>query len=105
MWWKELAAYPTAKEKICHLKKMLDDAGMSGRYSNEKAKQIKESRELAAELEAVEEFNERWGQSEGEDERKKGANDSDANDEAEEPKKRLPKGFIDFGDSGDEGSD
>ena len=34
---------------------------MSGRFSAEKAKQIKEARELAAEIEAAKEFNNQFG--------------------------------------------
>lgn len=34
---------------------------MTGRYSNEKAKRIKEERELAADLEAVQEGAKVWG--------------------------------------------
>lgn len=40
---------------------MLEDVGMTGRYSQEKATQIKEARELAADIEAVKEGNEKWG--------------------------------------------
>lgn len=40
---------------------MLTDAGMTGRFSVEKASQIKEARELAADIEAVQEGAERWG--------------------------------------------
>ena len=108
MWHRELANCSTDKAKIKHLKGMLEDAGMTGRYSNEKAQKIKDQRELAAELEAVKEYDEKWGQSEGDDNRK----DEDDEDEKagdtkgdEPPKRRLPKGLIDFGDSGDDGSD
>lgn len=61
VWGKELKPFETQNAKISHLKSMLSDAGMSGRYSNEKAAQIKEARELAADLEAVQEGNELWG--------------------------------------------
>ena len=82
-------------------KKMLDDIGMSGRFSAEKAKQIKEARELKAELEAVEEFNEQWGHDSA-------GSGSEVEEEVDKPKetvqKRKPKGLVDFGDS-DEDSD
>lgn len=55
MWHRELAPYDTPKAKISHLKGMLKDAGMEGRYSVEKAKKIKEERELRADLEMVQE--------------------------------------------------
>ena len=61
MWWKELKPYESSKAKIKHLKDMLSDIGMTGRYSQEKASQIKEARELAADIEAVKEGAERWG--------------------------------------------
>lgn len=67
VWGKELKPYETQNAKISHLKSMLADVGMTGRFSNEKAAQIKEARELAADIEAVQEGNERWGK-DGEDE-------------------------------------
>jgi hypothetical protein len=104
IWAIELKKLDTNKAKIKHLKKMLEDIGMTGRYSMEKARQIKESRELAVELEAAKEFNQKWGQ--------KGSGDEDEDDEDEEeekkdapPRRLKPRGLIDFGDSGDEGSD
>ncbi|KAG6357666.1 hypothetical protein INS49_013545 [Diaporthe citri] len=50
-----------AKAKIRHLRGMLRDVGMDGRFSEAKAREIKERRELAAELEAVNEMNDLWG--------------------------------------------
>ena len=64
MWWKELQPYETSKAKIRHLKEMLAEAGMSGRYSLEKASQIREERELKADLEAVQEGARIWGKGE-----------------------------------------
>ncbi|KIW15084.1 hypothetical protein PV08_07871 [Exophiala spinifera] len=61
LWGKELKPYETSRAKIKHLKDMLADVGMTGRYSIEKANQIKEARELAADIEAVQEGAERWG--------------------------------------------
>jgi hypothetical protein len=61
LWGKELKPYESSKAKIKHLKEMLSEAGMSGRYSVEKASQIKEQRELRADIEAVQEGAERWG--------------------------------------------
>ncbi|KAK4940186.1 hypothetical protein LTR10_019614 [Elasticomyces elasticus] len=73
VWGKELKPYETSKAKIKHLKDMLADAGMTGRYSVEKANQIKEARELAADIEAVQEGAERWGaDEEGEGEKSDG---------------------------------
>lgn len=50
-----------AKAKVRHLRGMLRDVGMDGRFSEAKAREIKERRELAAELEAVNEMNDLWG--------------------------------------------
>ncbi|KAF7591165.1 hypothetical protein BBP40_001939, partial [Aspergillus hancockii] len=61
MWARELAPYATSKAKIKHLKEMLNEAGMDGRYSVEKAKRIKEERELKADLKMVQEGAKRWG--------------------------------------------
>lgn len=87
MWHRELAPYDNSKAKIGHLKKLLADAGMTGRYSIEKANQIKEERELQADLEAVQEGARQWGKAEGEEE-----------DNSVRPKKRLARGLqeLDF---------
>ena len=61
LWGKELKPYETSREKIKHLRDLLAEIGMTGRYSQEKAAQIREARELAADIEAVTEGNERWG--------------------------------------------
>lgn len=61
IWGIYLKPYETPKAKIKHLKEMLADAGMTGRYSQEKAREIKEARELAADIEAVQEGEQRWG--------------------------------------------
>ena len=61
MWGRELAKFSTTQERINHLRGMLAEIGMTGRYSNEKAKKIKEERELAADLEAVQEGAKAWG--------------------------------------------
>lgn len=82
MWHRELAPYDNSKAKIGHLKKLLADAGMTGRYSIEKANQIKEERELRADLEAVQEGARQWGKAESEEE-----------DDSGRPKRRLAKGL------------
>ena len=60
---------------------------MDGRYSVEKARQIKEARELAADLEAVKDFDERWGSKEGEE-----------HDGAGTRKRGAAKLLVDFSD-------
>ncbi|KAF9696746.1 hypothetical protein EKO04_005361 [Ascochyta lentis] len=64
VWSKELAKFDTSKEKIRHLKEMLSDAGMDGRFSDEKAAKIKEKREFAKDLEAIQEGEASWGNTE-----------------------------------------
>ncbi|KAF9892952.1 hypothetical protein FE257_000544 [Aspergillus nanangensis] len=81
MWWRELAPFETPKAKIQHLKDMLKDIGMGGRYSLEKARQIREERELQADLEQVQEGAKLWGKdSAGED------------SESGRPRRRLHRG-------------
>lgn len=98
MWHKELAPYDTPKAKINHLKDMLKNAGMDGRYSAEKAKQIKDQREFKADLEAVQEGAKKWGQSD----------ESEESDRSErKPKRRLAKGLkeLDFLADDDDGEE
>ena len=87
MWYKELAPFETSKAKMRHLKEMISDAGMTGRYSAEKASEIKESRELQADLEAVQAGAKQWGTAESEGE-----------DESGRPRRRLARGLqgLDF---------
>ena len=89
MWHKELAPYDNPKGKIKHLKQMLTDVGMTGRYSKEKAEQIREECELKADLEAVQEGDKAWGKSSGEESEE--AVDS-------KPRRRLARGLqgLDF---------
>lgn len=61
VWGKELKPFETPRDKIRHLKSILSDVGMTGRFSEDKARQIKEERELKADLEAVQEGNHAWG--------------------------------------------
>lgn len=102
LWYKELAKYETPKAKVKHLKDMLKDAGMDGRYSIEKANSIKEARELAADLEAVQEGAKKWGHGDGSGEEDEEDEESVA--AAPLPKRRAAAAtrFVDFGDSGEE---
>lgn len=94
MWFRELAPYNTPKAKIRHLKEMLSEAGMTGRYSQEKATQIREERELKADTEAVQAGAKQWGKVESGEE-----------DEGR-PRRRVARGLqeLDFlkDDDGDE---
>lgn len=92
LWGKELAPFDTPKAKIKHLKGMLEDAGMKGRPSQEKASQIREERELKADLELIKEGAKHWG-TQGEDE----------GEDDEKPRRRLNRGHqsLAFLDSDD----
>lgn len=57
----ELSKCDTDKEKINVLKGMLKDVGMDGKYSVEKAAKIKEAREFAKDLAAIQEAEAHWG--------------------------------------------
>lgn len=123
LWHRELARYDSARDKIRHLTAMLTEVGMTGRFSADKARQIKEARELAADLEAAKEFEDKWGTEGGSNGRKrrsrtsvkaKVVTDDEDDDDADEEqasdgvstkKPSIPKGLVDFGFSGDEGSD
>ncbi|TFB06552.1 hypothetical protein CCMA1212_000123 [Trichoderma ghanense] len=66
LWHNELKQYgDNANAKIRHLKKMLADVGMDGRFSEAKAREIKEMRELQADVEAAQEMDRLWGTSSG----------------------------------------
>lgn len=66
LWHNELKKYgDDARAKIRHLKKMLADIGMDGRFSEAKAREIRETRELLAEAEAAQEMNALWGMDAG----------------------------------------
>lgn len=102
LWHKELAGYDTPKAKINHLRKLLADVGMTGRFSEAKARQIKAERELKAESLAVQDFATRWGQVSEDEE------DEQKVDGSKVKQRRLAKGLreLDFlGDVGGEETD
>jgi hypothetical protein len=106
MWFRELAPYDSPKAKIKHLQNMLKDAGMEGRYSIEKANQIREERELKADLEMVQEGAKRWGTRSG----NKGSDDEEEEEEEEDeeevkPRRRLARGLKNFAFLGDDGEE
>ncbi|OBT49123.1 hypothetical protein VE00_00151 [Pseudogymnoascus sp. WSF 3629] len=62
IWQFELKDYgDDSKAKIRHLKGMLKEVGMEGRFSEARAREIKEMRELAQDVEAVTEGAKLWG--------------------------------------------
>ncbi|KAI5122483.1 hypothetical protein M0805_001393 [Coniferiporia weirii] len=60
IWSKELKDCETPSSQIAHLRRMLSDLGMKGRFSMEQAKSIKEKRELAKEMDDVQEFAQKF---------------------------------------------
>jgi hypothetical protein len=62
IWQFELKKYgDDTKAKIKHLQSALKEAGMVGRFSEARAREIKEMRELMADVEAVKEGEKSWG--------------------------------------------
>jgi hypothetical protein len=86
LWHRELAPYDNPKAKIRHLKQMLIDIGMTGRYSAEKASKIRETRELQADLEDVQAGAKQWGV------------ESEEESGVPKPRRRLARGLenLDF---------
>lgn len=84
LWGKELAPYDTPKLKIRHLRDMLSKIGMTGRFSAERAKQIREERELKADLEEVQEGAKLWGKEET------------GEDTSVKPRRRLARSFLEL---------
>ncbi|OJD25461.1 hypothetical protein ACJ73_03171 [Blastomyces percursus] len=84
MWFRELAPYDTPRAKVKHLRQMLKDAGMEGRFSLEKAKAIMEARELQADLEVVREGAKRWGTN---------VSDEEEAGNGVRPQRRVARGF------------
>jgi hypothetical protein len=107
------------KAKIRHLKRLLQDAGMDGRFSEAKAREIKERRELAADLEAVTAMDQAWGAGTGRASRSRASasagasktkmiveSDNEKSEEEEEEKATFSRsrgrGHTDFAFLGDE---
>lgn len=65
LWHHELKGCDDARAKVRHLKRMLTDVGIEGRFSEAKAREIKETRELLADAEAAQEMNRLWGMDSG----------------------------------------
>jgi hypothetical protein len=87
IWQFELKKFDGDKAKIRHLQGMLKDIGMTGRFSEQRAKEIKELRELQADLEAVKEGDKAWGLESGRRSRggpRKSLKESSPDDEDEE---------------------
>ncbi|CZT08325.1 hypothetical protein WAI453_007305 [Rhynchosporium graminicola] len=93
IWQFELKQYgDDNKAKIRHLQNILKEIGMTGRYSDARAREIKEMRELQADLEAVKEGEKAWGLESGR--RSRGA----------APKRSMKVASEDEEESGEEGA-
>ncbi|KAK0624934.1 hypothetical protein B0T17DRAFT_617087 [Bombardia bombarda] len=74
IWAFELKKYgDDNKAKIKHLRDLLTEVGMVGRFSESRAKEIKERRELLADLDAVKEGEKTWGLNSGRPSRRRAA--------------------------------
>ncbi|KAB5575362.1 hypothetical protein GE09DRAFT_591977 [Coniochaeta sp. 2T2.1] len=112
IWGIELKPYgDDSRAKIRHLKDMLKEVGMDGRFSESKAREIKERRELLADLEAVNEMNENldWGSGGGRTSRSRAARPKslavDVSDDDEDTDGNGDAGKTKDTDSGDENED
>lgn len=95
LWHKELARFDTPRAKVNHLRDMLKSIGMVGRFSIEKARQIKEERELQAEVQAVQDSAKRWGETQTDE-------DEDEGGGGKRPHRRMAKGLEDLEFLGDD---
>ncbi|KAH7369714.1 hypothetical protein BKA65DRAFT_3907 [Rhexocercosporidium sp. MPI-PUGE-AT-0058] len=115
IWQFELKQYgDDSKAKIRHLQNVLKDIGMTGRYSDARAREIKEMRELQADLEAVKEGEKAWGLESGR--RSRGAavkrsmkvasdEDDESGEEGAANKAADGKSSVSKAESGSEGDD
>jgi hypothetical protein len=99
----------SSQQKISHLKSLLKDVGMDGRFSEEKARNIKEEREFKKDLEEIKEGNEKWGESgedEEEDEVGRAMRGKENGGGGNKPRRRLARGLKELEVfAGDEESD
>lgn len=107
IWQFELKDYgDDSKAKIKHLKSMLRDVGMEGRFSEARAREIKEIRELAQDVEAVTEGAKLWGKrgrrSEGKEKVVLDEDGSGSEESEEEVQPRRAKRKDDLAFLGDE---
>lgn len=113
IWQFELKQYgDDNKAKIRHLQNVLKDIGMVGRYSDARAREIKEMRELQADLEAVKEGEKAWGLDSGRRSRSaamkkslKEPSDDDEEESGEEGAPRKRKSRSGSKESGSDGED
>ncbi|KFY49382.1 hypothetical protein V496_10048 [Pseudogymnoascus sp. VKM F-4515 (FW-2607)] len=90
IWQFELKDYgDDSKAKIRHLKGMLKEVGMEGRFSEARAREIKEMRELAQDVEAVTEGAKLWGKRGRRSEGKKAVSQEAGSESEEESEEEI----------------
>ncbi|KZP24467.1 hypothetical protein FIBSPDRAFT_735854 [Athelia psychrophila] len=89
VWSKEFQDLDQPSQQIKHLKELLDELGMEGRPTLEKAKAIKEQREIAQELKDVQSFEQSISRQSGRT-RSKADNASGNGSEAESSDRAAP---------------
>ncbi|TAQ89887.1 hypothetical protein B7494_g1751 [Chlorociboria aeruginascens] len=114
IWAFELKQYGDDNSaKIKHLQNILKEIGMVGRFSEARAREIKDQRELQADLEAVKEGERKWGMESEMARPRRGAvgkrvvvdsEDGDEDESSEEKKKKILKGREALAFLGDEES-
>jgi len=60
-WKRELASFGSDRERAQHLRGLLREAGVTGRFSERLAREIRERRELEGEIRDAEAFEKQWG--------------------------------------------
>ncbi|PLW13707.1 hypothetical protein PCANC_13992 [Puccinia coronata f. sp. avenae] len=104
-WKREFQNFPTKKQQIQHLTKILEGLGMTGRMSMAKAKEIKARRDLEAEVSELAAARETESSDDADDD--EGDEDQEANEDGEKNSKvnKRKKSRAANVSSGDESSD
>jgi hypothetical protein len=104
-WKREFQNFPTKKQQIQHLTKILEGLGMTGRMSMAKAKEIKARRDLEAEVSELAAARETESSDDADDD--EGDEDQEANEDVEKNSKvnKRKKSRAANVSSGDESSD
>jgi hypothetical protein len=93
-WKRELAAFASERDMAAHLRGLLRDAGMAGRFSERRAREIRERRELEGEMRDAAAFERQWGLEAEEAER-----------QAKEKRRRAADGYAELGFGSDDGGE
>jgi hypothetical protein len=93
-WKRELAAFSSDKERARHLRGLLREAGVTGRFSERVAREIRERRELEGEIRDAEAFERQWG-----------LEAENAAREAKERRRSVAQQYAQLGFGSDEGEE